>query len=149
MISIVMGDDLHVQYGRVFDHFDEDKDGKISALELQRCIECIGGNLSLAEAESAVVTMDSDGDGLLSLQDFVNVVEGAAEEEKVDDLRSAFRLYEEKEGCGCITPRSLKRMLSRIGASRSVDDCEVMIAKFDINGDGVLNFDEFRNMMVN
>ncbi|RVW62778.1 putative calcium-binding protein CML40 [Vitis vinifera] len=44
--------------------------------------------------------------------------------------------------------RSLKRMLSRLGESRSVEECSVMIGQFDVNGDGVLSFDEFKLMML-
>lgn len=74
-------------------------------------------------------------------------VEGGEEEEKVKDLKEAFKMYE-MDGCGCITPKSLKRMLSRLGESKTIDDCTTMIAQFDLNGDGVLNFDEFRTMML-
>ncbi|KAI3666025.1 hypothetical protein L6452_44663 [Arctium lappa] len=139
--------DKEQQYRRVFGHIDKNGDGKISPPELQICIGRIGGDLSLEEAEMAAEMMDSDGDGLLSLEDLVNVVEGANEEEKINDLKMAFKMYEEMEGSGCITPKSLRRMLSKLGESRTVDDCKVMIAKFDVNGDGVLSFDEFREMM--
>ncbi|PWA36305.1 EF-hand domain pair [Artemisia annua] len=120
--------------------------GKLSPPELQICLGKIGGELSLEEAEMAAALMDSDGDGLLSIEDLVQAVEGANEEEKVNDLNMAFKMYEEKEGC--ITPKSLRRMLSKLGESRTVNDCKVMIARFDVNGDGVLNFDEFRIMMA-
>ncbi|KAH6758584.1 calmodulin-like 38 [Perilla frutescens var. frutescens] len=91
--------------------------------------------------------MDSDGDGLLCLEDLVNIVEGAGEEEKQSDLKAAFELYAPEGGSACITPKSLKKMLSRLGHRRTVDDCKNMIACFDLNGDGVLNFDEFKVMM--
>ena len=35
-------------------------------------------------------------------------------ERKMEELREAFRMYE-MDGTGCITPKSLKRMLSRLG----------------------------------
>ena len=47
----------------------------------------------------------------------------------------------------CITPKSLKRVLGRLGQAKTMDECKSMIAHFDLNGDGVLNFDEFRIMM--
>ncbi|KAK9049728.1 hypothetical protein SSX86_031303 [Deinandra increscens subsp. villosa] len=141
--------DKEQQYKRVFGHLDQNGDGKISPPELQICIGKIGEELSLEEAEIAAALMDSDGDGLLSMEDLVKVVESANEEEKVSDLKKAFKMYEEKvEGGGCITPKSLRRTLSKLGESRTVDDCKVMIAKFDVNGDGVLSFEEFREMMA-
>lgn len=140
--------DKQQQYKRVFTHLDKNGDGKLSAPELQVFMGKIDRELSLEEAEMVAEMMGSDGDGLLSFEDLVKVVESANEEEKVNDLKMAFKMYEEKEGCGCITPKSLRRMLSRLGESRSVDECELMIAKFDLDGNGVLDFQEFYDMML-
>lgn len=157
----------HCQYyERVFNHFDQNGDGKISASELRCCIESTGWmELPLEEAEVAIEILDSDGDGLLGLEDFFKLVEGNSsstssgediinEEEKVNGLREAFKMYVENNNERnvseyVITPKSLMRMLSRLGQKRTtIDECKVMIAQFDLNGDGVLNFDEFRIMMM-
>ncbi|KAL3720391.1 hypothetical protein ACJRO7_005239 [Eucalyptus globulus] len=139
--------DKREQYERVFSHFDGDKDGKISPAELRQCVAAVGGELSPAEAEAAVAALDGDGDGHLGFEDFMAFVEGGGAEERAADLKEAFRMYEVDGSSGCITPKSLKRMLSRLGESRSLDECKAMIARFDLNGDGVINFDEFRVMM--
>ncbi|WMV17734.1 hypothetical protein MTR67_011119 [Solanum verrucosum] len=135
-------------YKRLFEHIDENGDGKISALELQLCVHLIGKDILLfEEAEAAIVAHDSDNDGLLDFGDFMRLVEdGGTEEEKERELKEAFRMYE-MEGCGCITPESLMRMLHRLGEKRTVDECRGMIATYDINGDGLLNFEEFVIMM--
>ncbi|KAI4387704.1 hypothetical protein MLD38_000116 [Melastoma candidum] len=140
-------DDKRQQYARVFGHFDEDKDGKISSSELCRCVRSIGGDLTLEEAEAAVEMLDRDEDGLLGMEDFVAFVEGGDGEERQKELRMAFEMYGEEGGERRITPRSLKRMLSRLGEKRSVGECEVMISKFDLDGNGVLDFEEFSVMM--
>ncbi|PSS35290.1 Calcium-binding protein [Actinidia chinensis var. chinensis] len=137
------------QYERVFNHFDEDGNGRISPRELHICVGSLGGDLSESEAEAAVGLVDSDGDGELGLEDFVRLMEGTKEEEeKVEELREAFKMYEMVEGCGCITPKSLQRVLGRLGQAKTMDECKSMIAHFDLNGDGVLNFDEFMIMMT-
>ncbi|XP_049396496.1 probable calcium-binding protein CML31 [Solanum stenotomum] len=135
-------------YKRLFEHIDENGDGKISALELQLCVHLIGKDILLfEEAEAAIVAHDSDNDGLLDFGDFMRLVEdGGTEEEKERELKEAFRMYE-MEGCGCITPESLMRMLRRLGEKRTADECRGMIASYDINGDGLLNFEEFVIMM--
>lgn len=133
---------------QVFNQFDNDRDGKLSPSELRRCVGLIGGELPLKEAEAVVLMLDSDGDGLLNLEDFIKLMEGEGEEEeKTKELREAFRMYD-MDDCGYITPKSLKRMLSRLGQKKSVDECKVMINQFDLNGDGVLSFDEFKVMML-
>ncbi|KAK8686309.1 hypothetical protein V6N13_125336 [Hibiscus sabdariffa] len=136
------------EYERVLRYFDRDGDGKVSASELSHRLGQMGGKLVLDEALVAVETLDSNGDGLLDLQDLIKLMEeDNGEEEKLRDLREAFGMYEE-DGCGFITPKGLKKMLSKLGESKSFEECKVMIKHFDINGDGVLSFEEFRLMMM-
>jgi calcium-binding protein CML len=54
----------------------------------------------------------------------------------------------DSEKCGFITPKSLRRMLKKMGESKSIDECKAMIKHFDLNGDGLLSFDEFTVMML-
>ncbi|KAF5793687.1 putative serine/threonine-protein phosphatase with EF-hands [Helianthus annuus] len=132
-------------YKRVFNHFDEDNNGMISSLELHRRLGMIcGEEILIEDVEFVVESVQSDGE--LRFDDFYSLVE-SEEDEKIEDLRKAFRMYE-TDGSDCITPMSLNRMLSRLGESRSVDECVGMIRQFDLNGDGVLNFDEFKAMML-
>ena len=86
-----------------------------------------------------VDSMDTDGNEFLGFEKETG--------DKTEELREAFRIYE-MDGSGSITPKSLKKMLSRLRKSRSVEDCCVMIGQFDVNGDGVLSFDEFKLMML-
>ncbi|MFS8022832.1 putative EF-hand domain pair protein CML [Helianthus anomalus] len=135
-------------YKRVFDHFDEDGNGMISPSELQRCIGLIDHDDDILIEEVQVVIESLYGsEGQLGFEDFISLVESEKEDEKLEDLKKAFKMYE-MEGTHCITPKSLKRMLSRLGVSTSVDECVGMIRQFDINGDGVLSFDEFKAMML-
>ncbi|GMI75719.1 calmodulin-like 38 [Hibiscus trionum] len=136
------------EYERVVRFFDSDGDGKISASELSHKLGQMGGKLVLNEAAVAVEALDSNGDGLLDLHDIIKLMEeDNGEEEKLRDLREAFEMYDE-DGCGFITPKGLKRMLKKLGESKSIDECKLMIKQFDINGDGVLSFEEFRVMMM-
>ncbi|KAL8241677.1 hypothetical protein R6Q59_011979 [Mikania micrantha] len=133
-------------YKRVFDHFDEDRNGLISPSELHRFVGLIHRDEILVE-EVQVVIESIQNHGQLRFEDFIGLMESEKEDEKREDLKKAFRLYE-MDGTDCITPMSLNLMLSRLGESTSVDDCVGMIHRFDLNGDGVLNFDEFRAMML-
>ncbi|KAK8957390.1 Calcium-binding protein CML38 [Platanthera zijinensis] len=133
----------------IFRRFDKNQDGRISPEELRNFILLAGEEMSEEEAAAAVELVDSDGDGMLRLEDFVEMAGGGAgyEEEKRRSLRRAFRVYE-MDGEDCITARSLRVALGRLGERRTVEECEIMIRRFDINGDGVLSFDEFQVMML-
>ncbi|KAJ0725844.1 putative EF-hand domain-containing protein [Helianthus annuus] len=134
-------------YKRVFDHFDEDHNGMISPSELQRCVGLIHHDEISIEEVQVVMESLYGSEGQLGFEDFISLVESDKEDEKLEDLKKVFRMYEMDE-TDCITPKSLKRMLSRLGESTSVDECVGMIRQFDLNGDGVLNFDEFKAMML-
>lgn len=128
---------------------DTNSDGKISGDELQSCVSLLGGALSSREAEEVVKISDVDGDGFIDFGEFLKLMEGeedGSDEEKRKELKEAFGMYV-MEGEEFITAASLRRTLSRLGESCTVDACKVMIRGFDQNGDGVLSFDEFVLMM--
>jgi calcium-binding protein CML len=39
-------------------------------------------------------------------------------------------------------------MLAKLGEHRDIAECQAMICRFDLDGDGVLSFDEFKTMMM-
>ncbi|CAI0435375.1 unnamed protein product [Linum tenue] len=105
-----------------------------------------GEAMSKEDAEKVIGEFDGDGDGMLEFGDFVRMVDGDGKD--LDgDLRRAFEMFEEDKGEGCITPRGLQRMLVRLGDRKSVDECSAMIRPFDLDGNGVLDFQEFQRMM--
>ena len=137
----------------VFNHFDGDGDGKISAYELRSYFGSIGEHMSHEEAEGVIHDLDSDGDNLLDFQDFTKLMksdqgrDGGGDE----DLRKAFEMFvweKEGSGSGCITPKGLQMMLHRLGDNKSYDECVAMIDAFDIDHNGVLDFNEFHQMMA-
>ncbi|ESQ50006.1 hypothetical protein EUTSA_v10021726mg [Eutrema salsugineum] len=129
------------EYQRVFSCFDKSQDGKVSFSTIERCVDAIKYGKKAAPEETATEPQTHKS---LELEEFVKLVEQGPEEDKEKDLMQAFNLYQESQG---ITPKSLKRMLSLLGESKSLQDCEVMISHFDTNRDGIINFDEFRVMM--
>ncbi|VAH85489.1 probable calcium-binding protein CML31 [Triticum dicoccoides] len=139
----------------LFLSLDRDADGRISAAELRGCMRAtLGEDVPVEEAEAMVASVDADGDGLLCEAEFLELAQQAAwagaddenDELRIRALREAFGMYE-MEGQGCITPASLGRMLGRLGAEQGAGECRAMICRFDLDGDGVLSFDEFKIMM--
>lgn len=126
--------------------FAKDGDGKISAAELRLCMKAATGeDMSAEDARALVASADVDEVEFLRL---AGEVPGDDEkEEKRRWLREAFAMYE-MEGSGRITALSLKLVLARLGAHRDIGECQAIICRFDLDGDGVLSFDEFRTMMM-
>lgn len=61
-------------------------------------MDLIGGELILKEAKLAEESLNSDGDGLLALEDLVGLME-AGGEEKLHDLREVFSLDQTCDPC--------------------------------------------------
>ncbi|KAF8646773.1 hypothetical protein HU200_065568 [Digitaria exilis] len=110
-----------------------------------------GEDMSDEDARALVASVDADGDGLLDEPEFLRLAGEVSaddeDEEKCRWLREAFSMYE-MEGSGRITALSLKLMLGRLGAHRDIGECQAIICRFDLDGDGELSYDEFKTMMM-
>ncbi|KAM0929966.1 hypothetical protein ACQ4PT_001251 [Festuca glaucescens] len=158
-----------VQASSVFAAFDKDGDGKVSAAELCGSMTAaLGEDVSEEEAAAILATVDADGDGLLDQEEFSRLGDTASHEgaaggagDEVDDdevrrrcLKEAFAMYATEGGDegARITPASLMRMLGKLLESSTekmeLEECRAMICRFDLDGDGVLSFDEFMVMMM-
>ncbi|CAH8268175.1 unnamed protein product [Arabidopsis lyrata] len=138
---------------RVFSHFDSDGDGKISAFELRHYFGSVGEYISHETAQEAINEVDTDADGSLGFEDFVGLMtrrdlDGNGDGDGGGELKTAFEMFEVEKGSGCITPKGLQKMLAKLGESRTHGECEAMIKFYDIDGNGVLDFHEFRQMMT-
>ncbi|XP_055827682.1 probable calcium-binding protein CML41 [Solanum dulcamara] len=137
------------EFREVFRHFDTNNDGKISAFELRAYFGSIGEHMSHENAQEIIDELDTDGDSFIDFEDFKKLLlqkEGSIEDD--ESLKSAFEMYELEKGCGRITPKSLQRVLSRLGDSKSYDECVNMIQVYDTDGNGELDYHEFRQMMT-
>lgn len=65
------------EYAATFELVDSDGDQRISAQELGRLMEVLGSPITIEQAEEAVRGIDSDGDGLISLEEFAAYLESA------------------------------------------------------------------------
>ncbi|XP_027362234.1 probable calcium-binding protein CML41 [Abrus precatorius] len=136
------------EFKEVFRRFDSDGDGKISAFELRSFFGSIGEYLSHEEAQGFILDLDSDGDNLLNFQDFTKLMNSEDHRDGEEDLRKAFEMFVWEKGSDCITPKGLQRMFHRLGDEKSYDECVAMIDAFDIDRNGVLDFNEFHQMMA-
>uniref|UniRef100_A0ACD5WMN1 Uncharacterized protein n=1 Tax=Avena sativa TaxID=4498 RepID=A0ACD5WMN1_AVESA len=134
---------------RVFRKFDANGDGQISRPELATLFQSVGHAATDDELSRMMAEADADGDGFISLDEFAALnasVSGdaAAVEE---DLRHAFKVFD-ADGSGAISATELARVLRGLGEKDTVRQCCRMIEGVDKNGDGLINFEEFRGMMA-
>ncbi|CAI0542800.1 unnamed protein product [Linum tenue] len=138
----------------VFATFDKNGDGFITKQELKESLKNIRISVTEAEAEEMVAKVDSNGDGLIDFEEFKILCRtmGGADSGGFggDELRDAFEVFD-RDRDGLITVEELGSVLSSLGLKegKRMEDCKEMIRKVDADGDGMVNFDEFRTMMRN
>ncbi|WOL13714.1 hypothetical protein Cni_G22492 [Canna indica] len=130
---------------RVFNKFDSNGDGKISAEELADVLESLGQRPSDEELLRMMSEVDTDGDGFISFDEFVELNTTQAEPE--EDLRLAFAVFD-LDRSGSISADEIARVLRGIGEGASIAKCRRMIEGVDRDGDGLVSFEEFKAMMT-
>ncbi|KAL2337444.1 hypothetical protein Fmac_011890 [Flemingia macrophylla] len=154
--------ELSTQFHQVFKLIDTNGDGKISATELSEVLSCLGYNKCKAakEAEGMVRVLDFNGDGFVDFDEFMVVMkeekfgsdmENDDHDHDHDDrcLMDAFLVFDTDKN-GLISAKELQRVLLNLGCDDcSLRDCKRMIKGVDKNGDGFVDFGEFRCMMQN
>ncbi|PIA24941.1 hypothetical protein AQUCO_14200012v1 [Aquilegia coerulea] len=137
---------------RIFNRFDSNGDGKISSSELASVLEALGSDSSQEELKRMMSEIDLDGDGFIDLKEFADFHLHSGEETTAHnnnshkDLKDAFDLYD-KDKNGLISAAELHLVFKNLGEKCTVRDCRKMIRSVDVDGDGCVNFEEFKNMM--
>ncbi|GMI89572.1 hypothetical protein like AT1G21550 [Hibiscus trionum] len=158
---------------RIFDMLDNNDDGLVSLEDLKWLLQRIGSlQFSLEELEPLV------GKPCLNFDDFLFFYDSISnpttsdpptsskddeEEEKEElvvhggggggdedgDLEKAFKVFD-LNGDGFISCEELENVLGRLGLwdESSGKDCRTMIWFYDTNMDGVVDFQEFKHMML-
>ncbi|KAK2353973.1 hypothetical protein P8452_74465 [Trifolium repens] len=142
------------QFRQVFKLIDTNGDGKISTIELCEMLSSLGYNKYTAtkEAENMIRELDFNGDGFVDIDEFMFVMKednyGKGKEHDHDEyLMDAFLVFDSDKN-GLISPKELRSVLINLGCDNcSLRDCKRMIKGVDKNGDGFVDFEEFRSMM--
>ena len=133
---------------KIFNKFDKNGDGKISCSELKEMLGALGSKTSSEEVRRMMEEIDQNGDGYIDIKEFADFhCTGAASGDDSKELRDAFDLYDLDKN-GLISAAELHAVLKRLGEKCSLGDCRRMIKNVDADGDGSVNFEEFKKMMA-
>ncbi|KAK9074564.1 hypothetical protein SSX86_007163 [Deinandra increscens subsp. villosa] len=132
---------------QVFKKFDVNGDGKICASELGSIMGSLGHHPTDEELQNMIKEVDADGDGFINLEEFIELnTKDIDSTEVLENLKDAFSIFDIDKN-GLITAEELLNVLKSLGENCTITESRKMIAGADRDGDGMINFDEFKDMM--
>lgn len=127
------------ELNQVFIFLDTTGDGRLGPKELQAGLSrATGTSLTLAEAESIIKEVDTNNNGFIDYSEFIMSAMPKATLLSKDRLKQAFLKFDPDQD-GRISKNELKTLL--------MFNCD-FVSEVDENGDGVIDFQEFEDMML-
>ncbi|KAL0403785.1 UNVERIFIED_CONTAM: Calmodulin-like protein 3 [Sesamum radiatum] len=134
---------------RVFQMFDRNGDGRITKQELSDSLQNMGISIPDEELTQMIDKVDVNGDGCVDIDEFGTLYQTIMDErDEEEDMKEAFNVFDQN-GDGFISVDELKSVLVSLGLKqgKAAEDCRKMIMRVDVDGDGMVNFSEFKQMM--
>jgi calcium-dependent protein kinase len=127
---------------RIFSQLDKNGDGKLSEQELRQGYSSAGITVNL---EDLLRECDADGNGFIDYTEFLTATISWTSSMSDKRLKSAFEAFDLDHN-GRITLDELKQV---IGSDDSVEDdfWTKLLNDADDNGDGEIDFEEFKGLM--
>ena len=131
------------QLRQQFHAVDRDTDQALSVDELHAALMAVGMDATAEQVHALMQRLDVDGDGLLDLNEFLGIT---AEFQLMQHQRQIWETFQEldKDKNGTISAAELRTVMK----DSTAEQVRTWMAEYDTNGDGLLQYEEFVNMMI-
>ena len=135
------------EFKEAFSLFDKNGSGTITTKELGTVMRSLGQNPTEAELQDMINEVDTSGKGTIDFPDFLSMLALRMKDaDSSDDIREAFRVFDKNDN-GFISAAELRHIMTNLGEKLTDEEAEEMIREADVNGDGVINYEEFVTLM--
>jgi len=136
------------EFFEAFCMFDKNRDGQISLHELGAIMCNLGLNPTDEELQELIEGVDKKGDGTIDFPGFLTLISTKLQVsvESAEEMRAAFEIFD-LNSAGNISAVELKQVMSSIGETISEEEINDMIREGDADGDGMINYEEFVQMI--
>lgn len=127
-----------------FRAFDSDNDGSITVAELGAIMGSLGYNPSEQEVREMMQKGDTDNNGLLSMEEFLEMNTKDLQIGSLGNLlKAAFETLKGDED-EVLTVDELFQVMGSLGFHLTREDCQSIVASMDGDGDGAVSFEDFQ-----
>ncbi|KAL7112974.1 hypothetical protein ACP275_04G034800 [Erythranthe tilingii] len=141
-----MTDSLSVEqiaeFREAFSLIDKDSD------ELALAIQSLNEHPTSEEIQEMVNEADSDGDGTVDFQEFLIVMSSKIKENVVEEIKDAFKVFDRDQDGFISAIEQLRNVMINMGERLTEEEAEQMICEVDLDGDGLVSYDDFVKMMM-
>jgi calmodulin len=131
-----------------FSIFDKDSDGTITWEELGKVLSEFGHIFTTNDLKRVIKKYDVNGDGVIDFSEFNAIMKGSVDKlESEKEIDEAFKVFD-KDGDGSITAEEIQSVMEKLGEKVTLETIKFMIESVDDNGDGSIDKDEFRKMLL-
>jgi len=135
---------------KIFKHFDKNGDGQLSYDEIKEGFKIYFKDEQISEVEinKLIENMDLDKNYFIEYEEFLR---GTCDLELLitdKNLKMAFDFFD-KDGSGKISHDEIKEALCKDVEGKDNEIIQNIIKQIDINGDGQIEFNEFKTLMRN
>jgi len=104
-------------------------------------------SLSENEFDNLISKLDQDGSGFIEYEEFLRATIDTETLLTEKNLEFAFNFFD-KDGSGKLSAEEVKSILGVVSTEKDGGEIvKKVISEVDVNGDGEINFEEFKNLM--
>ncbi|EGR34846.1 hypothetical protein IMG5_000740 [Ichthyophthirius multifiliis] len=141
-------EDEIMEIKEAFDLFDTDQGGAIDPKELKAAMTSLGFEAKNQTIYQMISDLDQDGNGQIEFKEFLDLMTARiSDKDSREDIEKVFRLFDDDKQ-GQISVKNLRRVAKELGETMEEAELQEMIDRADQNKDGLVDFEEFYNIMT-
>ncbi|XP_048257778.1 caltractin-like [Haliotis rufescens] len=133
----------------VFEIFDASSTGFIGPLELKKAMRVLRFKISRDEARRMIMDVSLKGRAKIDFNEFLEtVIDRQGDNRDVyEEILKGFNMFD-TDGSGAISQDNLRQACRDVGIKFTQKELQEMIEEADVNGDGVIDKEEFTRIML-
>lgn len=121
--------------------------GTISHSELKDVMKRFGQNLNNRQIAEMIKSVDFDNNNEIDFEEFVTLMGSRVSNDPDYELKMAFDVID-ADGSKTISIKELRDLMVKVNQHLSNEEIDAIMRECDYDGNGELDFDEFKQLMV-